>query len=134
VKVRTLRGLLPAGASRRLILDDGRFMHGFIIKSMKVWSPGWNNQCSAILSYSPIAPAIADASDGNQIAWANYNDSTTNATNPQAFIDPDHVVQEELYIHGSGAFLSYLIELEPITMTANQGLIQLIKQSRQDEP
>jgi hypothetical protein len=133
-RVRTLRGILPAGATKRLILDDGRYLNGFKVKSFRVWSPTWSNQCSAILSYSENAPSQADASDGNQIGWANYNDSTTNATDAQAFLDPDHVVQQDLFIHGTGAILSFLIELEPIAMTANQGLLQLIKASRQDEP
>lgn len=132
--MRTLRGTLGPSASKRLIVDDGRFRHGMRIVGFHVWSPTWNNDGSAILSYSSIAPVQADPADGNQIAWANYNDSTTNATNPQAFIDPDHVVQQDLYLHGQGATLAYLIIMEPITMTENQGLLQLIKASRQDEP
>ena len=130
----TLRGLVAAGASKRLVVDDGIYTHGFKVKSFQVWSPTFDQQAYAILSYRETAPLNADAGDGNQIAWANYNDSTTGATNVQAIIDPDHVVQQDLYIHGTGAQLSYLIVLEPITLTGAQGVLQLIKAVGQDTP
>lgn len=130
----TLRGTLLPGATKRLVVDDGIFTHGFKVRAFYLWSPTWDNQVSAVLSYSESPAPQADPSDGNQIGWANYNDSTTNATNAQGFIDPDHVVQQDLYLHGSGATGSYLIILEPITLSPPEGVLQLVKASRQDEP
>ena len=130
----TLRGLLPAGDSIRLILDDGQYLNGFKVRSLVVWNPTWTNGGYAILSYSENAPANANAGDGNQIAWANFDASTTNLNDIQAIIDPDHVVQQDLYLHGVGADLSYLVVLDPITLSGPQGVLQLVKASRQDEP
>jgi hypothetical protein len=134
VRTMTQRGLLSPGASHRLVMDDGKFTNGFKVKAFYIWSPTWDNQCSAILSYSETAPPFASAADGNQIGWANYNDSTTNATDVQGFIDPDHIVQQDLYIHTQGAQLSYLVILEPRVLSEPEGVLQMIKASSQDEP
>ena len=133
-RIRSLRGTISAGASKRLIVDDGRYKNGYVVKSFKVWSPTFNSNGSAVLSYSDATPASALADDGNQIAWAAYADGTTNLTTTTAVIDPDHVINQDLFVHGFDALLSFLIVIEPITMTDSQGLLQLIKASRQDEP
>lgn len=131
---RTLRGVVATDGSNRLILDDGRYEHGYIVKSFQIWSPTFSNNGSAVLSYSSARPPSALASDGNLIAFAAYADGTTNITSQTAIIDPDHVCSQELYVHGFDALLSYLVVIEELTMTSAQGLLQLVKASRQDEP
>tara|TARA_Y100001937_G_C7120124_1_gene332166 strand:- start:783 stop:1193 length:411 start_codon:yes stop_codon:yes gene_type:complete len=131
---RSLRGTIGAGESLRLILDDGRYKNGYVIKSFQVWSPTFNNNGHAVLSYKKDAPSAALADDGNQIAWAAYADGTVNTTSSTAVIDPNHVVNQDLFVHGFNASLSFLVVIEPITMTDAQGLLQLVKASRQDEP
>ena len=34
----TLRGRIPAQTTRRLIVDDGRYTHGMIVKEFYVWA------------------------------------------------------------------------------------------------
>ncbi len=131
---RTLRGRLPPNGVARLIVDDGRFTNGYIVKEFYIWSDTFDSQVFGVLSYSDAAITSANAADGNQIAWANYNDSTTNATNQQAIIDPDHVVVQDLYVHTVGAQASFLVVVDTYSMTEPQGVLQLVKASRQDEP
>jgi len=46
---------------------------------------------------------------------------------PFSVIDPDHVIQQDMFIHAIGAQLSYLIVLEEIEMTPPQAVLQLTK-------
>lgn len=131
----SLRGYIGSGTDpQRIIVDDGRFTYGFCVKEFYIWSPTFDSQVFGVLSYNEDTITQADAGDGNQIAWANYNDSTTNATNQQAIIDPDHIVIQDLYVHTIGAAASYLIVIEPVRLTEAEGVLQLVKASRQDEP
>jgi len=129
---RTLRGLLEAGETRRLLIDDGDFQHGFIVEKLVI-SPQSplgeenSNATSAVLHINSTQPADFDWSSPQQIAWAVYN---TNPTNTQSDIDPDHIVIRELYITNLNPTwkLNYMLHIKDRTMTPAHGVLQMVKE------
>jgi len=129
---RTLRGKLLAGETRRLLIDDGDFQHGFIVEELMI-SPvaplgeATSNATSAVLHISSTQPAEFDWSSPQQIAWAVYN---TNPTNTQTDIDPDHIVIRELYITNLNATfpLNYMLHIKDRMMTPAHGVLQMVKE------
>ena len=124
---RTLRGTLQAGQVKRLIVDDGNFTNGIKIKSFAVWSPTASNDGFAILSRNEDLATPMDPCDGAQIGWAVYSVATTNLANAMAWIDPDHVIQQDLYISVQNGLMAYLIEAEEVNLTDAQGVLQMVK-------
>jgi len=133
--VRTLRGVVAPGQAVRLIMDDGRYQHGYKVKSLVVWAPLMSrpgaSEGFAVLSYVDVAPTSANAANAAQFGWANWSIGSQGATSDFAVLDPDHVIQQDAYIHSVGASLSYLIEIEPIDMTPPQAVLQLVKAQSQ---
>lgn len=128
----TIRGTLLAGTTERLILDDGVFTEGHRVKSISII--GANNgdvSSNVVLHYSKNAPAIIDLSDGDQIGWAIWNIDTTNGERLFSLLDPDHVSTQDLHITSLSGACGFLIEVEPVTLTEAQGVLQLVKQTRQ---
>lgn len=128
----TIRGTLPAGGSKQLILDDGLFTQGHRVVSIQII--GANNGdigATAVLSRSSSAPPLFLFEDSNQIGWALWDADTTTGNRMVTVIDPDHVIQQELWIHGLTGGFNFLIELSPITLTEPQGVLQLVKAKRQ---
>ena len=136
--IRTLRGRLEDTDVHRLIVDDGRLNHGVKVKEFHVWSDGSGiDGVYAVLGTQYDMSAGGNASDNRQIAWAGNawgSGSTTTATS-FSVIDPDHVVNMDLYIQriNPADNCNYLIVLEPITMTNDQTILQLIKERSQDD-
>jgi hypothetical protein len=132
-RTRTLRGRAESGDVVQLIVDDGRYRNGYRITGFFAWSPTFSNNCYAILSYSDVPATQANADDSRQITWASYADGTTNITSQTSVIDPDHVVQQDLYVHVQGATMSYLVIMEEIELTEAQGILQLVKADQQSD-
>lgn len=129
---RTLRGRLDAGETRRLLIDDGDFQHGFIVEDISIspQSPlgeATSNDASAILHINSDTPVDFDWSGPQQIGWAVYN---TNASTPTSIIDPDHIIVRELYITNLNATkkLNYLVRIRDRTMTPAHGVLQMVKE------
>ena len=140
---RTLRGRCDANDERRrLIIDDGRVNHGFKVVAFHIISS--NPAVSASDAFGSLATEEAAATsvwnldDNRQIGWAGQNGGN-NPSNQFTLIDPDHVVISDLFVCGRGGSAAgaegyqYLVELEPIELTDNQAVIQLIKESAQDD-
>ena len=128
----TIRGSLQGGTTERLILDDGIFTMGHRVKSISII--GANNgsiSSTVVLHYSRNAPAIIDIADGDQIGWALWNTDTTNGERLFTLLDPDHVSTQDLHITSLDAACGFLIEIEPVTLTEAEGVLQLVKQTRQ---
>jgi len=128
----TIRGSVDSLTTERLILDDGIFTQGHRVKSISII--GSNNgaiSATAVLHYSKIQPPIIDLSDGDQIGWALWNTDTTNGERLFTLIDPDHVSTQDLYISSLDAGFGFLIEIEPVNLTEAQGVLQMVKQTRQ---
>lgn len=141
---RTLRGRVDTNdQTRRLIVDDGRVNHGFKIVAFHIIS---NNPATSaadafgsLATEETAATAVWNLDDNRQIGWAGQNLAGTAAPSNQfSLIDPDHVVINDLFVCGRGGTgatadgYQYLVELEPIELTDNQAVIQLIKESAQD--
>lgn len=137
MKIRTLRGHLTDTNVHRIIVDDGRLNHGYIIKEFYVWPLGSSaDGVFAVLGtqYDMLSGARAD--DNRQIAWAGstWSSSGTPTTGNWGIVDPQHVVNTDLYIQAINVDeTNYLIVLEPITMTEDETILQLIKERSQDD-
>lgn len=130
--IHTMRGYCLAGSFERLLVDDGIFTHGHRIKSLTII--GANNgdiEAKAVLSYSVQNPIQIQFMDGNQIGWAIWDTDTTAGTRHFSLVDKEQIAQQDLYIHALTGALNYLVEVEPITMTEAQGVLQLVKSKRQ---
>ena len=142
---RTLRGRVDTNNERRrLILDDGRTNHGFRIVEFYIISD--NPSTSAADAYGSLATeeaaatAIWNLDDNRQIGWAGQNLAGSAAPSNQfSLIDPDHVVINDLFVCGSGGSgatsdgYQYLVVMEPVTLSDNEAIIQLIKERAQDD-
>lgn len=134
---RVLRGTLVAGETRRLLIDDGDFQHGFKVTSMQI-SPlnpldeANSAASSAVLHISNVPESQFDWSSPRQIAWSVYN---TNPTNTLNVIDPHHVVVRELFITNLNATskLNYMIHIEDRMLTPAHGVLQMVKEVTYNE-
>lgn len=135
MKTHTLRGRIPAQTSRRLIVDDGRFTNGMVVKEFYVFAKsiasGEDPEC--FISKQPSTVNSFDASDNNQIGWAQQTTSSTSRVMNSSILDPDHVITQDLYIRNIADTedANYLIVLEEITLTEDQAVLQLIKEVSQ---
>jgi hypothetical protein len=132
--VHTLRGIVNVGNSPlRLFVDDGRFTEGHRVKSFTII--GGNNGISegkAVLTYSETGATSIDFENSDQIGWAIWDTDTTLGGRHFSIVDPDHLVNADLYISTITAnAINFIIEVEPVTMTEAQGVLQLIKAKRQ---
>lgn len=134
----TMRGTMgPTEATRSLVVDDGRYTHGFIVESMRVWPAGatlpTGFNANAVLSFLDTLPASMNAEETGTFAWAAWIEGTTTDAYAWAILDPQHIVNQDLFIHNmGGTAMNYLITMRPITMTPEQGVLQLIKAANQD--
>lgn len=128
----TLKGTMDAGvATRALIVDDGRYTHGFIIERFEIWgvgpSPAGFNT-NAVLSFQEDAPPTMNADESGVFAWSSTINDTNNGITFWNAIDPQHVVNQDMYLHNVGASgFNYLIIMRDLTMTPDQGVLQLVK-------
>lgn len=131
----TLRGtMLGSETSRQLVVDDGRYRHGFVISSFRVWGgptvEGPN--VAAVLSRASTAVTTMNANNSPVFAWAATLNDTTNGFTEWHLLDPEHVVNEELHIHNvNGTVVNYLIVMHDLMMTDEQGVLQLVKNNSQ---
>ena len=69
-----------------------------------------------------------NAEESGTIAWAAFIEDTTNGIDQFFIIDPEHVVNQDLFMHNlGGTSMNYLIRMRPIVMTPEQGVLQLVK-------
>lgn len=138
MKRRTLRGRLEDNFVHRLIVDDGRTNHGYIVKEFYVWPSGVSDDgVFATLGTQYDMIGGANAGDNRQIAWAGSAWGTGGSTQAGAFnvVDPDHVVITDLWIRRENAAdeCNYLVILEPITLSEDEAIMALIKERSQDD-
>jgi hypothetical protein len=136
-KRRTLRGLLPGNQSKRLVVDDGRLNHGYIVKEFYAWTTSISGQRNAelTLSLNKNTPSSWRADDGGQIGWAGMVTDVGGVESLQSFslIDPDHVVLRDLYISSFNADDSnYMVVLETLDLTENETILTLVKEDFND--
>jgi len=136
MKTYSLRGRIAAGTKKELIVDDGRFNHGMIVKEFHVWGDDNDSRAQAALCLrSDNVGANWDASNGNQIAWAAQQGAGgTPDISVFSLIDPDHIVVQDLVLNNFGSTLAnYLVILEARTLSDDQAILALIKERGQND-
>ena len=138
-----MRGQLTANEIRQLVVDDGIFTNGLRITYFTVWVGNWGvtGDCAGLLSLrDDVSPTggTFPANDPSTFAWSFQSreiaalPTLLNTVATWERIDPDHIVNEELFIHNrSNTSLNYLIIAEPYMMTPEQGVMQLVKAANQ---
>lgn len=139
-KRRSLRGKVDAGSKKRLIVDDGMFQHGYKVVEFHIFGADLSSgaiDCTGTLATSDVGQLEDwDASDNRQIAWAGYTQSTSySPLFIKSIVDPNHIVVTDLFVgafSNAAAQVNYLVVVEPITLSEQQGIIALIKEKSQD--
>lgn len=129
-KVRTLRGQLTNIGRRLLVVDDGRFDHGYRLKGFFAWPSVAGGPVDALLCTSSGGATGQDAGNGLQIGWVMSNSGNLDTTS--AVIDPDHIIIEDLFIHSNvAAPTNYVVILEMVELPQAQAIAALIKERGQ---
>lgn len=145
-KLVTMRGKVLGTASgnyeaHRISLDDGDNTTAYKIHEFYAWTADTVASADgcAILStteegVTDYAVAVQDAGDNRQIGWAAWINSSSSGDRDitQALLDPDNVVNEDLYI---GAYTSssttdevnYLIIAEKIKINLTENLYTTVR-------
>lgn len=133
MRVHTLRGRVSSESTKRLILDDGRFNHAMVVKEFYVFPIDAieDPRCVLAKQEEEIGTQF-DAGNGNQIAWGAVAQSNSNA-DWNSIIDPEHVIVRDLFIKNISLLdANYLVVLEAKTISDDEAILQLIKESNQD--
>lgn len=135
---RILKGSIRSGETVRIDLDDGNYLNGWRIVYFTAWrsqmmrSPGSGN-CNL---YSSDPGGITDQDDPGVSNWlgsawysvASPGGGVLDGPFMESRYATDQVIQEDLFVLGTdtgdeGTYC-YLIEIERVRMTPNQGLFQ----------
>jgi hypothetical protein len=76
------------------------------------------------------------AEDSRQIGWSSTTMSTSNSVNNKTdILDPDHIVIRDLYVtaYSNSGRINYLVIVEPVTLSEDEVVLQLIKERSQDD-
>lgn len=134
MNVRSLRGNIPNQGRRKIIVDDGRYNHGYKVTKFQCWPENNNTGVEGVLSLSQEGATRGDASDNAQIAWVIAGDNQVpSMTGVLEVLDPNHVVVRDLFVYNNASTpMNYLVVLEPITLDPDQAVMALIKEVSQD--
>jgi hypothetical protein len=135
-RVRTLRGQIEVtggGVARKnLIVSDGLINVGLIVNRFQMWAVDPADTFIGILSYDTIASGTSmNAGDNSQFGWTVGNGS---AEIHSEFIDPDHVVNRDMFlsmVSASNGLYNYLIECQMVLLDDNEAIISIIKETSQ---
>jgi hypothetical protein len=135
----TVRGDVPDGGVGRVILFDGRFDTGYVIKSFYIFprdpTSGNSDSFGCLATEEGAATSNWVASDNRQIAWATANMLGYGSDQPTTLIDPDNLVVEDLWIYGNDANdnpVNYIITMEKYEFTEWRGALAMVRNSAQD--
>jgi len=134
-RVRTLRGQIEvvAGvAKKNLIVADGLINIGLIVNRFQMWAVDPADTFQGILSYETlISGSTMNAGDNSQFGWTVGNGS---AEIHSEFIDPDHIVNRDMFLSMIGSdngIFNYLIECQMVLLDDNEAIISIIKETSQ---
>jgi hypothetical protein len=133
----TLRGRVAAQETKRLIVDDGQLNVGHRVVEFVVWATGIDSSedPECILGKASDMSSEWDASDNRQIGWAGQTTSSTSRIMGFNLLDPDNIVIQDLFIYNRADIESanYLVVIEPVSLTDDEAVLQLIKERGQDD-
>ena len=144
-KLRTLRGQITVAggvARKNIIVADGLVNYGLQIKSFQVWREtvpdgAGNVTVNAILSLDTISSgANMNAADNRQFAWfqMSVNGVDGGLIQPYTIIDPDHIINRDLFLtvdNATNGILNYLIEAQVVELSDDEAIITIIKETSQ---
>jgi len=141
-KLRTLRGQIEVqglAGKKNIIVADGLINYGLKILSMKVWPEDSMTaafQFEAILNLDvPAGLVNPNAGDNRQIAWDSQKNTVTSiVVNANPIIDPDHIVNRDLFLtmtRATNGTYNYLIEAQVVELDDNEAIITIIKETSQ---
>jgi len=140
---RTLRGQIEVvggatTAKQNLIASDGLINFGLKVESFELWPAvitAATTVYTSILSLDTIiAGSLPNAGDNRQFAWIQSDAYTNNVWPPIKHIDPDHIVNRDLFLTLVGAapgIYNYLIEAQVVELTDDEAIITIIKETSQ---
>jgi hypothetical protein len=143
-RVRSLRGSIQStgdNIKQQLIIDDGLINNGMKIISFDMWTTSGNSEntvgidANLSLAQMPNHAATMDASDNRQIAWTTGGfDNAILTMTYRTFIDPNHVVNRDLFIHAEATpnLWNYLIIYEEYELSDDEAIVQIIKETSQN--
>lgn len=146
-RLRTLRGQITAASGSgkvNLVVADGLINYGLRILRFRMWprlAPQGLNTVSytGILSTEPIlAGENMNAATNRQIAWTYGSalgaPTPTNIQHDREIIDPDHIVNRDMYLtldNTTAGVYNYLIEAQVVALTDDEAIISIIKETSQ---
>lgn len=143
MRTHTLRGQIPEGTVKRLIIDDGRLTHAMRVTKFVVFGDptiSAGNDAMGVLGYQGTFPQLWNAADNNQFAWSSTRIGDLGAADTQfSLVDPEHLVIRDMYITGQvgsaggTGVLNYYIEMEAVDISHDESILQLIKERSQGE-
>ena len=138
----TVKGRLPKETTERITLFDGKFNTGYRVVKFEIAA---QDVATAADAYAKLTTSENIQGDGDnwywddnvEIAWARWVMAGlgTNGT-VDAFIDPDNMIIEDLYIASgtadpSPADVNYMITLEKYDITDWQGALAMVRNKSQ---
>lgn len=140
----TMRGKCGiAAAPERLILFDGRFDTAYRVVEFSIASVTQNINIEAAAKLMTDNDGIsAGSNDWNwnnneEIAWARIGNNANIAAShtAESYIDPDHLVVEDLYIKANtnegDEEINYMMVLEKYDISDGQGALAMVRNRSQ---
>ena len=142
MKFGKLREVVGGVARANLIASDGLVNFGLLIKSFRTWNSvlpdgSGNRSHTGILSLDTIiAGSNMNAGDNRQFAWSmtSVNGVDGNVIQPRSIIDPDHIVNRDLFLtftNSTDGTYNYLIECQVVELSDDEAIITIIKETSQ---
>ena len=140
----TIRGRVKHLDETRIILFDGEFDTGYVVKSFQVFPYDFTAAADQTIlgrlattdGLPVVREAFWDAADNRQIAWCAVDGEGFEAMTPgeSAIIDRDNFIVEDLYItclNGDDNQSNYVIELEKYETTDSRGALAMVRNRSQ---
>jgi hypothetical protein len=132
-------GQTPTIDKRRLVLNDGRLNVGYLVTQFICWPETFDANFAMVaqLSTDPGfafgGQPVSNARDNRQIAWFQGGFF---AMNPGAIVDPDHIVNRDLFINthqtSTNMELNYMVTLEEVNLTDDDAIVVILKEEAQN--
>jgi hypothetical protein len=107
------------------------------IISFNMWTSSIGSQyidANLSLAIMPVFLYHMNAGDNRQIAWTTGEHSPNGSMAYRTFIDPNHVVNRDLFINANctGGLWNWLIIFEEYTLSDDEAIVQIIKETSQN--
>lgn len=129
----------------RIILNDGRFDTGYVIKSFQIaphvldTTVSINFSAKLITDDDVLTGSNWNWDSNSEIAWAQYRFDGNDVRSTDASfstVDPDNLVIQDLYVVGVDASsgtrkMNYMITMEKYDITESQGALAMVRNRSQ---